>query len=174
LNTGARRGNRLERHAGIHPIIYLGLGTNLGDRLANLQHAAAALPPQVNVLRVSSIYETEPWGFRDQPAFLNQVLEARTRLAPEALLRYLKQIEQQLGRRPTFRYGPRLVDLDILFYGDQVINLPDLVVPHPHLAERAFMLVPLSELAPTLRHPVSGLTIQEMLAKSDSAGVIKL
>ncbi len=155
-------------------IVYLGLGTNLGDRLANLKHAADALPPQVSLLRASSIYETEPWGYRDQPAFLNQVLEARTDLPPEALLRHLKRIERKLGRRPTFRYGPRLVDLDILFYGDLVINLLGLLIPHPQLADRAFVLVPLAELAPTLRHPISGLTIQEMLTKIDSSGVVKL
>ncbi len=156
------------------PVVYLALGSNLGDRLANLQHAAASLPPQVTVLRASSVYETEPWGYRDQPAFLNQVLEVRTDLAPNALLWHLKRIEQKLGRRPTFRYGPRLVDLDILFYGDQVIDLPGLAVPHPRLAERAFVLVPLAELAPALRHPITGLTIQEMLAEIDITGVIKL
>ncbi len=155
-------------------IIFLSLGTNLGDRLANLSHAIAALPPPVSVLRLSSIYETEPWGYHDQPAFLNQVLEGRTDLSPGALLDHLKQIERKLGRQPTFRYGPRLVDLDILFYGDQVIDLPGLAVPHPHLAERAFVLVPLAELAPDLRHPMNGMSVQTMLAKIDSKGVVKI
>ncbi len=155
------------------PIIYLGLGTNLGDRVANLENAMAALPPQVSVLRSSAIYETEPWGYIDQPAFLNQVLEARTDLSPGDLLPYLKQVERQVGRQPTFRYGPRLIDLDILFYGDQIVSLPDLVVPHPRLAERAFMLVPLAELAPHLRHPITHQTIEEMLAHLDTTGVQK-
>ncbi len=156
------------------PSIYLGLGTNLGDRLANLQHAREALPPEVRVLRASSIYETEPWGYRDQPAFLNQVLEGTTQLSPSALLQYLRAIEIKMGRQSTFRYGPRLVDLDILFYGDQVVDLPGLAIPHPHLAERAFVLVPLAEIAPELRHPASQQTIKEMLAAIETAGVTKI
>ncbi len=154
--------------------IYLGLGTNLGDRLANLQHAREALPPEVRVLCTSSIYETEPWGYRDQPAFLNQVLEGTTQLSPGALLQHLKGIEIKMGRQSTFRYGPRLVDLDILFYGDQVVDLPGLAIPHPHLAERAFVLVPLAEIAPELRHPASQQTIKEMLAAIETAGVTKI
>ncbi len=156
------------------PIIYLGLGTNLGDRLANLQHAIQALPPAVKVVRASSIYETEPWGYRDQPAFLNQVLEGSTDLSPGALLHHLKGIERKLGRQPTFRYGPRLVDIDILLYGDQVLDLPELTIPHPHLGERAFVLVPLAELAPDLRHPASRRTVREMLSQLDTAGVRKI
>ncbi len=156
------------------PIVYLGLGTNLGDRLANLKNAAGALPPRVIVLRSSSIYETEPWGFRQQPDFLNQVLEVNTSLDPARLLAYLKRIERKLGRQPSFHYGPRLIDIDILFYGDQVIEQPDLVIPHPRLAERAFMLVPMAELAPALRHPIRGLTVQEMLAQVETTGVTKI
>jgi len=152
-------------------IIYLGLGTNLGKRTDNLQAAAAALPPAVKVLRVSSIYETEPWGYIEQPAFLNQVIEAETLLAPLELLAHLKHIEADLGRQPTFRFGPRLIDLDILFYGDWVIDLPELRIPHPHLAERAFVLAPLAELAPTLRHPQTGKTILELAANISLSGI---
>ncbi len=160
-------------HVTPDPIVYLGLGANLGDRLDNLQHAIQALPPAVSILRLSSIYETEPWGYRDQPAFLNQVLEGSTDLSPNDLLQYLKQVEREMGRRPTFRYGPRLVDLDILFYGDQVIDQPDLAIPHPRLAERAFVLVPLAELAPGLLHPASRQTVRQMLSQVDTAGVRK-
>jgi len=152
-------------------IVYLGLGTNLGKRTDNLQAAAAALPPAVKVLRVSSIYETEPWGYIEQPAFLNQVIEAETLLAPLELLAHLKHIEADLGRQPTFRFGPRLIDLDILFYGDWVIDLPELRIPHPHLAERAFVLAPLAELAPTLRHPQTGKTILELAANISLSGI---
>lgn len=155
-------------------IIYLGLGTNLGDRPANLLAATAALLPRVRVLRLSTVYETEPWGYHDQPAFLNQVIEAETELRPLELLAYLKQIEVSLGRQPSFQYGPRQIDLDILFYGDQLVELPGLTIPHPHLAERAFVLVPLAELAPTLRHPSSGRTVLEMANVVDSSGVKRI
>jgi 2-amino-4-hydroxy-6-hydroxymethyldihydropteridine diphosphokinase len=152
-------------------LVYLSLGSNLGDRLQNLRGAQAALSPQVQVLRASQVYETLPWGFSDQPPFLNLVLEARTTLAPLALLAHVKSIEARLGRIPTFRYGPRLIDIDILFYGDQVIELPNLRVPHPRLAERAFVLVPLAELAPDLPHPLFGLTIRQLAAQVDASGV---
>jgi 2-amino-4-hydroxy-6-hydroxymethyldihydropteridine diphosphokinase len=152
-------------------IIYLGLGTNLGDRQANLQAAVAGLIPMVGVLRVSSVYETEPWGYRDQPACLNQVLEGETDLQPLDLLVFLKNLELTLGRQTTFLYGPRLIDLDILFFDQAIINQPELVIPHPRLAERAFMLVPLTELAPELRHPLLGLTMRDLKNKIDTSGV---
>lgn len=152
-------------------VIYLGLGSNLGDRLDNLRAARAALPPRVSVLRASQVYETLPWGYADQPPFLNQVLEAHTLLAPRRLLAHLKSIENRLGRTPTFRYGPRLIDIDILFYGSQIIEMDGLIIPHPRLAERAFVLVPLAELAPDLVHPQSGLSIQQLLTQFDPTGV---
>jgi len=152
-------------------IIYLGLGTNLGDRKANLQAAAALWRPKVNVLRASGIYETEPWGFLDQPAFLNQVLEGETDLPPLDLLAFLKNIELSMGRKASFLYGPRLIDIDILFYDLAIINQPELVIPHPRLAERAFILVPLAELAPELRHPSLGLSICKLKNQIDTSGV---
>ena len=148
--------------------VYLALGSNLGDRLANLQETIRALPPGVRVIAESPVYETPPWGYLDQPRFLNQVLEAETVLSPEDLLIYLKQLEVQFGRQPTFHYGPRIIDIDILFFNDLVSQTPDLTTPHPRLGERAFVLVPLADLSPELRHPVSGLTVREMFKELDS------
>ena len=151
--------------------IYISLGTNLGDRLANLQAALAALPPIVLMQAASPIYETEPWGYSDQPAFLNQVISAETQLEPLDLLPHLKRLETELGRTPTFRYGPRLIDMDILFYDDILLATPGLEIPHPRLHERAFVLVPLVDLAPDFRHPRLGKTLQELLAQVDTDGV---
>ncbi len=152
-------------------IIYLALGTNLGDRLGNLRSAVQALPPDVIVLAESKIYETPPWGYADQPAFLNMAIKAETSLEPGALLKRLKELELRLGRKRTFRYGPRQIDIDILLYDGLVLNSPDLVVPHPHLHERAFVLVPLADLAPDLLHPVLRRTIRDLLADVDKTGI---
>jgi 2-amino-4-hydroxy-6-hydroxymethyldihydropteridine diphosphokinase len=152
-------------------IIFLALGSNLGDRAANLRSAIALLSPQVGLLAESGIYETPPWGITDQPAFLNMVVQGETSLPPDALLKHLKDIEVRVGRAPGLRYGPRLIDLDILFYEDMVLDTPPLVIPHPRLQERGFVLVPLAELAPGLRHPVLDRTIRELLAAVDTAGI---
>jgi 2-amino-4-hydroxy-6-hydroxymethyldihydropteridine diphosphokinase len=151
--------------------VYLGIGTNLGDRLQNLQYALAALPESVRVVKASRIYETAPWGYLDQPNFLNQVVEVETSLTPLDLLGALKRIEQHLGRQQTFRYGPRQIDIDILLYGRQVIEAPGLQIPHPRFHERAFVLVPLAELAPGLRHPVLRRTVSDLLQEVDASGV---
>jgi 2-amino-4-hydroxy-6-hydroxymethyldihydropteridine diphosphokinase len=152
-------------------IVYLALGTNLGDRPGNLQAAITALPPVVKVLEKSPVYETLPWGVTDQPAFLNMVLKGKTRLAPMALLKHLKDLETRLGRRPSVRYGPRIIDIDILFHDDIVLNTPKLAIPHPRLHERAFVLVPLADLAPELVHPAFGKTIRQLLAEVVTSGV---
>jgi len=153
------------------PIIYLALGTNLGDRLANLRAALAALPPSVVCRQSSPIYETPPWGLTDQPAFLNMVLRGETDLEPAALLEHLKRLETELGRAPAVRWGPRLIDMDILFYDDLILDIPGLTIPHPRLHERAFVLVPLADIAPDLVHPVLGKPVRELLVAVDTTGV---
>lgn len=148
--------------------VYLGLGSNLGDREANLRAALEALRPAVNVERVSSIYETEPVGYLEQPLFLNMVCCGTTALDPFELLRAIKKIEAGLGRVPSFRNGPRLIDIDILLYDDRVIATSDLVIPHPRMMERAFVLVPLLEIAPELVHPVTGSRIGDLAPALDN------
>jgi len=151
--------------------VYLALGTNLGDRMAHLRAAITALPPFVRTLTCSSVYETEPWGFTDQPAFLNQAIAGKTDLSPADLLVHLKWLETTLGRRPTFRYGPRQIDIDILLYDDLILATPTLILPHPRLHERAFVLAPLADIAPNLLHPQLGKSVRELLAGVDRTGV---
>jgi 2-amino-4-hydroxy-6-hydroxymethyldihydropteridine diphosphokinase len=158
-------------HASSFETVYLALGTNLGDRLENLRRALAELPAGVRVLRASPVYETLPWGITDQPLFLNMVVEAQTTLAPLALLHELKTLERRLGRREGVRYGPRLIDLDILIYGNRVVESPELVIPHPRMAERAFVLVPLCDLAAEGRHPVLEVTFGALRDRLDCSGV---
>lgn len=147
--------------------IYLGLGTNLGDRLRNLQKAVSSLSPVMSVTAVSPIYQTDPWGVTDQPAFFNLCLEATTTLNPQTLLHYLKNLETELGRQKTIKWGPRLIDIDILLYNDKIVKANNLTIPHPHMTERAFVIVPLADIAPDLIHPVTHQTIAELKTAVD-------
>ena len=153
--------------------VYLALGSNLGDRLANLKQAIDSLTPQMEVKAKSSVYETPPWGYEDQPKFLNQVVKAKTYLDPEPLLKHLKRLEVALGRQASFPNGPRLIDMDILFYDELILNTSSLVIPHPRLHERGFVLLPLMELGPDLVHPLSKKSVREMAAQCDVAGIKK-
>ena len=159
-------------------IVYLALGTNLGDRLANLRAALDALSrstphaQSIIIHRQSSIYETPPWGYTDQPAFLNMTVKAETKLPPLELLSYLKNLEIQIGREKSFHWGPRLIDLDILFYDDLILESESLTIPHPRLYERAFVLVPLADIAADFTHPVFQKTIAELLSTVERAGIL--
>jgi 2-amino-4-hydroxy-6-hydroxymethyldihydropteridine diphosphokinase len=148
-------------------VVHIGIGSNIGDRKANCRNAIERLKGRgINIKKISSMYETEPWGIKDQPKFINMAIEAETGLPPERLLESLKLIEKEMGRTepcPTkSKWGPRIIDLDILFYGDKVINMERLEIPHPLLHEREFVLVPLSEIAPEKLHPTLKKTVREL------------
>ncbi len=158
---------------------YLGLGTNLGDREGNLRQALKELDalPTMERDRTSSIYETAPVGVTEQPDFLNLVVSVRTRLSPHELLDVLQGVENKMGRVRTVRWGPRVIDLDLLLYGELVVETPELTVPHPRLQERSFVLMPLAEIAPALVPPGGSEAIEklleEFLAKPGETGNIR-
>ncbi|HUY14764.1 MAG TPA: 2-amino-4-hydroxy-6-hydroxymethyldihydropteridine diphosphokinase [Terriglobia bacterium] len=156
--------------------IYLSLGSNRGDRAGTIRNALELLHDSgLEVVRVSSFYRTQPVDFTPQPWFVNCVAELQTGLLPLKLLHACKAVERALGRRPGVAKGPRVIDIDILLYEDIVIRSAELTVPHPRMGGRRFVLVPLKELAPDLRHPVTGQTVVEMLHDSqDHSQVVKL
>ena len=151
--------------------VYVALGSNVGDRAAHFEQALEALAEFVTVTERSPIYETEPWGFDDQRDFLNQVVGGETRLSPNDLMRQLKTMERDLGREKNFTNGPRAIDLDLLFYDQLAMETPILSIPHPRMRGRAFVLRPLADLAPDLRHPILNLTVNELLAETNQGGI---
>jgi 2-amino-4-hydroxy-6-hydroxymethyldihydropteridine diphosphokinase len=154
-------------------IVYLALGSNIGNRLANLKTVITNLPPQMLVVKKSTVYETPPWGFADQSPFLNQAVKTETYLDAASLLRHLKRLEVALGRVPSFQNGPRLIDIDVLFYDDVILDSPALKLPHARLHERAFVLVPLNDIAPEFVHPVLNKSVSGLLASVDQSGIKK-
>ena len=153
-------------------VAYIGLGSNLGDSAGNLRAAVDMMREIAVDIRRSPMYRTAPQGFSNQPPFYNAVCRVAMVLTPYELMERLLRIESELGRRRTFRNAPRLLDLDILLFGRRVLNTPPVILPHPGMAERLFVLKPLADIAPQLRHPVNGLTVAEMLrslpAQSDA------
>ncbi|RKU09230.1 2-amino-4-hydroxy-6-hydroxymethyldihydropteridine diphosphokinase [Candidatus Poribacteria bacterium] len=156
--------------------VYIGFGSNIDDRLSHIQNAIHALSEAegITLQKISSLYETEPVGYEEQAKFLNGVVAIETCLSPHTLLQTLKQIETAVGRQHRTRWGPREIDMDILIYGDICLQAPDLVIPHPEMHLRRFVLVPLAEIAPNLLHPVFNQTIQTLLERlEDDKSVVK-
>ena len=145
------------------PKVFLALGSNLGNRKQNLEKALNYIAEKVTIDMLSPVYESDPIGYTEQPLFLNAVLGGTTVLKPLELLKFSKDIEQKMGRQPGFPNGPRTLDIDILFYDAKMINKPELTIPHPRLTTRAFVLVPLAELAPELVHPGNNRTVKTLL-----------
>lgn len=159
---------RRERRVGELAIAYLGLGSNLGDREENLRQALALLSPKADVEKLSAIYETEPVGYKEQPLFLNLVCRIATDLPPDELVCFVKKIETEMGRIPSFPNAPRIMDIDVLLYDDTIMETQNLTIPHARLKDRAFVLIPLMEIAPDLIHPGLRKTIAELV--NDAGG----
>jgi 2-amino-4-hydroxy-6-hydroxymethyldihydropteridine diphosphokinase len=166
---GWRTGTAAAEHAAL-----LGLGTNLGDRTANLRAAVVGLRTLGSVVTLSRVYESEPYGYADQPRFLNMAVKLRTELAPADLLAAVKALETRIGRVPARRMGPRLIDIDILFYDSMVVDAPDLRIPHPGVMDRAFVLAPLLDLEIGMRHPVTAVLLADRMVELDDHSLAPL
>lgn len=148
------------------PTAYIGIGSNLGNREENCEKAIKLLEGNnIKVTKRSSMIETEPWGIENQPKFINMAVEIETDLEPEELLSLLKKIEREIGRSSAERWGPRKIDIDILFYDDLVLKIPEFEIPHPHIADREFVLKPLSEIAPEKIHPLLKKSVKDLFLR---------
>jgi 2-amino-4-hydroxy-6-hydroxymethyldihydropteridine diphosphokinase len=145
--------------------VYLSLGSNLGDRRANLKKALTFLGASLEIVKVSSVYDTNPVGVGEQPRFLNLMCRVNTDIGPVQMLSLIKGIESSMGRDLSLKDAPRVIDIDIILYGDTIMEAPDLIIPHPRMRERAFVLVPFAEIAPEVVHPVSGERIDELSSR---------
>jgi len=154
-------------------ILFLGLGSNLGDRAGNLRAAIEKLSPGIIIEKVSPVYETKPKYLENQPKFLNIACSGQTEMSPREILDFIKKVEKDCGRVETERFGPRVIDIDLLFYGTERVNEPGLIVPHLQLSERAFVLFPLCDIAPDFVHPVLGSTIKELKEKLGNSAEVK-
>lgn len=153
--------------------LYLGIGSNIGDKLGNIERAIKELTSLIEVKKCSSIYETSPWGYKKQDKFLNCIVYGKTKLSGFELLKEINSIEKKLGRERGKKFGPRIIDIDILFYGEEIINTPKLIIPHPLLHLRKFVLVPMVEINPDFVHPVLKKSIKELLQELKSDEVCK-
>ena len=158
-------------------VAYIGIGSNLGDRYKNCTVAIDTIcaSESIRLLEQSSFYLTEPWGFKEHDDFINLVIKIRTSLSPQQLFCFLQEAERNLGKKETVKWGPRTIDLDILFYNGQTLEVPQLTIPHPLLHQRGFVLIPLQEIDPHLTHPVFSRTVSQLLdSLSDDTHVTKL
>lgn len=156
-------------------IVFISLGTNLGFKEHNLKTAIALIGQKIGIIaKVSSIYKTAPWGYHDQPEFLNQVVQVSTLLSPNRVMELLLEIEERMGRKRTFKNASRIIDLDILFFDDAILKTKNLIIPHPFISERKFILIPLLEIAPDLTHPEMHQTLKGLYENcKDSLSVVK-
>lgn len=156
--------------------IYIGLSTNLGDKIQNLTNAKKQLQKnKINIINESSIYKTEAWGYEKQPEFFNQIIQISTNLNPNQLLTITQKIEKKLGKITLFKFGPRIIDIDILYYNNQIIHEPNLKIPHPQNQNRNFILVPLNQIATDFIDPITNNTIYQLLQKcQDTKKVSKI